>query len=145
MRKRVINKFEDRFQQLREASTSPILKPAIIVETTDAYEFASAIKVLEKAGIPFCTEKEYTGDLVEGRNFLGPYAWKLIVEEEQREKASRLIDEGGVCVIIDSPDEDEETSIESELGKKDTSYWIAVFYCGLGLLSLGMILKKLLG
>ncbi|ACM21575.1 hypothetical protein Geob_3232 [Geotalea daltonii FRC-32] len=143
MRKKVRKELDDKSRQCREASTSTILKPTVVVETTDAYEFTAAIKLLEKEGIPFCTEKEYTDDLVEGRSFLGPYAWKIIVEDELRQKATRLIDEGGVSVVIDAPDEGDETTIERGLGKKDTSYWIAIFYCGLGLLSLGMLLKNL--
>lgn len=133
----------DKSLQWKEACTSTILKPTVVVETTDAYEFTAAIKVLEKERIPFCTEKEYTDDLVEGRSFLGPYAWKIIVEEELRQKVSRLIDKGGVSVVIDAPDEDDLTTIEPELENKDFSYWLALFYCGLGLLSLGMLLKKL--
>lgn len=143
MRRKARKALVDKSQQWREASTSTILKPTVVVETTDAYEFTAAIKVLENEGIPFCTEKEYTDDLVEGRSFLGPYAWKIIVEEVLRPKASRLIDEGGVSVVIDAPDEDDSTTIEPESGKKDFSYWLALFYCSLGLLSLGMLLKKL--
>lgn len=133
----------DALPEDRDETYAPTLsRPATIVETTDEYSFIAAAKALEKRGISFQAEKEYTADLVEGRSFLSPFIWKIIVEEEQRQEACRLIENVGCNVIFE--DSDEEEPIDDEPVDKERRFWLLFIYGGLLLISLVILLKRLM-
>jgi hypothetical protein len=77
-----------------------------VYQTTSNFNFITAAKMLEEAGIPFCGRDPYTDDSEDFKTVSPIYAWTILTPGEYAGEAVRILDER-MCGPIEENDVDE--------------------------------------